>query len=161
MSTTVSTTDDTQSTEPSIDNNDSRPFINSDLLIEEANEENVTDKQRRVLLAASALYDNPDVSFSMIARNAGVSTTYVRYVLVQHVDRTELPADCRIFDRCTPNKTYDDLTSMQRQIVNELALNDDISNTEVADRVECTVKHVQTTGVIYGDIVQQKRYEHC
>jgi hypothetical protein len=121
----------------------------------------ITDAQRRVLLAASAFAGRHDVSFLAIAEHADVAPTYVRYVLVQFIDRHDLPAACKVLERCTPTKTYDDLTSMQRQIMNELVVNPEQTDQRIADRVGCSSSHVQHTRVIYGDMVDERRQKVC
>jgi hypothetical protein len=136
---------------------DPQPFMGSELLTDS----DITEKQRRVLLATSAFAGRHDVSFYGIAQHADVSTNYVRYVLVQFIDRHDLPAACRVLERCTPTKTYDDLTSMQRNIINELLVNPEQTDREIAEIVGCSNSHVQHTRIIYGDMVDERRQKVC
>jgi hypothetical protein len=135
-----------------------QPFIDSDLIV---NSDQLTEKQHRVLLSTSMYAGRTDVSFSAIARNARVSTTYVRMVLIKFIDRQDLPAACKVFDRCTPTKGYDDLTETQRTIVNETVVNPDSSRSEIAEVADCTYNHVRATQVIYDDIIQERRKKVC
>ena len=156
-------TNTTNVNSPSITNDD-QPFIGSGLLSDEEEKEStnyLTDKQRRVVLATSALYEDPEISFSKIARHADVSTTYVRQVLIKFINRHDLPAACKALHRCTPTKTYGDLTDLQRQIVHEIVVSPDQTDTEIAERFDCSISHVRLTRVIYNDIVEQKREEIC
>jgi len=152
----IDNTSTTSSTDLTITNNEPL-FIGSDVMMSD----DLTQKQRSVLLAASSLYSSPDVSISAIGRHADVAPNYARYVLATYMERFELPSDCNLLERCTATKSYDDLTDIQRQIVNERALHDDFTETEIADEVGCTQSMVHQTLVFYDDIVEQLRDDLC
>lgn len=137
---------------------DEPTFIGSDIL---TGDKDLTPKQRSILLAANAFIGADDVTFSKIARNAGVSAQYVRYVLVQFIDRDLLPCSHPIIEKCTSVKEYDDLTETQRAIVNEKIVNPDSTNESIAEHADCSPQHVYETLVIYGDIVEQRLEEIC
>jgi predicted DNA-binding protein YlxM (UPF0122 family) len=163
MSTNIASTDSTDVDLTESEQADSEvvedSLINSDILI---NESLLTDKQRRVLLATEAFAGRDDVSINAIARNAGVNDCYVTLVLCKFMERDMLPTQCHhAVNKCIPNKTYDDLTEMQRSIVNEVVMNPDMSNDEIADVVGCCNSHVYETKVRYADIIAGKRDDLC
>jgi hypothetical protein len=153
----VDSTNTTDSTEP-MTTADPQPFIGSDGILPNLD---ITQKQRLVLVTSMAYAGRHDVSFSAIAEDANVSVSYVRYVLVQFIDRHDLPAACNVLERCTPTKTYDDLTLMQRNIINELLVNPEQTDREIAEIVGCSNSHVQHTRIIYGDMVESRRQKVC
>lgn len=163
MSTNIASTDSTDVDFAESEQADSdvaeESLINSDILV---NESLLTDKQRRVLLATEAFAGRDDVSINAIARNAGVNGCYVTLVLCKFMDRDMLPTQCHhAVNECIPNKNYDDLTEMQRSIVNETVMNPNMSNAEIADIVGCCNSHVYETKVRYADIIEAKRDDLC
>lgn len=159
MSINTAATNDSTDTELPETNFDSKSLINSDILV---SENQITDKQRRILLATEAFVGRSDVSFSAIARNAGVSVTYVRNTLAKYMSRQLLPVDCRtVAERCCSRKSYDNLTEMQRQIINEKVINSSMSYTEIAEVVDCSISYVRSTIILFSDIVESKRVEIC
>jgi len=133
-------------------------LINSDLLV---NEDLLTDKQRRVVLATEAFVGRDDVSFSAIAQNAGVSVGHVRMTLRKFIDRKNLPADCRFGKLCSPLRDYDDLTEIQRTVVNERVVNPSMPIQQIAETADCSVSHARYTLEMYADIVESKRDKLC
>lgn len=158
MAVNTETIDHTDSTDLPETNFQSQSLINSDILV---NRDLLTDKQRRVLLATEAFVGRDDVSFTAIARNAGVSVTHVRMTLRKFIDRKNLPADCRFGELCSPLRDYDDLTETQRTIINERVVNPDMSQQSIADVAECSYTHVYGTLEMYADIVEEKRAALC
>jgi DNA-directed RNA polymerase specialized sigma subunit len=125
------------------------------------NEEYITDKQRRVLMATQVLVEHKDPSASEIARTAGVSQTYVPYVLSRYVSREDLPSHCTLGSECISNKSYENLTDSQRRIINERAVNPDATYEETAQTVGVSNQFVSTTVRQYADILAEKRSEAC
>lgn len=81
-----------------INNRDPQPLIGSDLLTDG----DLSREQQAVLVVRAAFVGRHDVPFSAIAEYADVAVPTVRYTLSKFMDRGDLPADCRVFERCTP-----------------------------------------------------------
>lgn len=116
-----------------------------------------TPKQRRVLVAADAMAaESGEVCFTDVADNAGVPGPYVYYVLGKALDAGDISQDCSLIDSVICGRSYESLTDMQRQLVNEFALND-LTASEAAEVVGCSLSYAFEVQMTYGDLIEAKR----
>lgn len=120
--------------------------------------DSLTDAQRRVLLAAEALRGSDDLSFAEIARHADVTQTYVPEVLIDYMDRQDFRC---VFSGCLANRSYETLTDLQRQVVNEIIVAQENNNCAVARQVDCSPNYVRYVSVMFHDIIEARREAIC
>jgi hypothetical protein len=140
------------------DNFDNTDSINTGKLFDfDLVNDDMTDKQRRVLLAAQFYYTRDDCSIKNIAKEAGVANQTVNYTLRKfNLLRPELfdPSCSRL-----PNlfKQYEDLTTLQQQIIDEMVFDPSVSPYTVSKRVGCSSNYAYDVERNYGDIINQRR----
>lgn len=119
-----------------------------------------TEKQRFILLAARDAVLRENHSIRGLGRFCDTSRKYVKNALAKYIHRHDLPAACAIATRCTPTKTYEDLTRLQKRIINETIINQEHSQQEIADVVNCSEGHVAYTQRVYADLIHQRTPEN-
>lgn len=115
-----------------------------------------TEKQRFILLSSRDAVLRDETSLRGIARLSDTTRQYVKTALTKYIHRRDLPAACAIATRCTPTKTYDDLTRVQQRIINETIINQDQTRGEIADLIGCSKSHIGNTQRWYSDLIKER-----
>jgi hypothetical protein len=140
------------------DNFDNTDSINTGKLFDfDLVNDDMTDKQRRVLLAAQFYYTRDDCSISNIAKEAGVASQTVTYTLQKfNLLRPELfnPEHGPL---PTVFRTYEDLTTLQQRIIDEMVFDPSLTPHAVSKRVDCTSDYAYKVERTYGDIINLRR----
>lgn len=119
----------------------------------------MTDKQRRIVIAAS----HPEAdSMQFVAEQAGVTRPYVRIVLAELMNNSDIPVgeafDSRILS--FRDRSFQDLTELQQQIVVAMAVEADVDQSDVAEYLGTHHTYVREVGIVYNHVVEQQRREY-
>lgn len=115
-----------------------------------------TPLQIRILLSAREVALRGDGTQRKIAQLAGSSPQYVTRALTRGVNRHDLPVVYTLAKQCIGEKTYEDLTPLQQQIINYRIVRPDASLQSIADRLDCTHATVLYTCRQYSDIIERQ-----
>lgn len=116
----------------------------------------LTDQQRRIIMAASEGYEN----VSELANRLCTQRSSVVDALMRVYDRHDVKFDERYNNgKNYSNFEYDDLTDTRQEIIDFLARNPSASLSTIAEHVGCSLPYVDQTLVYFPDLVDERRRE--
>lgn len=115
-----------------------------------------TPLQIRILLSAREIALRGNGTQQKIAQLADSSPGYVTRALTRGINRHDLPVVYTLAKQCIGDKTYEELTTLQQQIINYRIVRPNASFQSIADRLDCARVTVLYTCRQYSDIVDRQ-----